>query len=174
MSELLETIDVDASVLRMWNGKDVHGHVKIFDDGVSFDSGIQMRETKFFFGDCISIEWSPASILCQIASVVFVTQMNATTYMNGTTVPATLLNDPTRICFCSGTFSYAKANQITKQVRDKAYDAFQKFKERPKEAPKAAEAPVSAADEIRKYKGLLDDGIITQEEFDKKKAELLK
>lgn len=30
-----------------------------------------------------------------------------------------------------------------------------------------------ASDEIRKYKGLLDEGIITQEEFDKKKKELL-
>ena len=32
---------------------------------------------------------------------------------------------------------------------------------------------VSAADEILKYKQLLDAGVITQEEFDKKKAELL-
>lgn len=31
----------------------------------------------------------------------------------------------------------------------------------------------SAADEIRKYKSLLDDGIITQDEFDTKKKELL-
>ena len=31
----------------------------------------------------------------------------------------------------------------------------------------------SPADEIRKLKGLLDDGIINQEEFDKKKSELL-
>lgn len=34
-------------------------------------------------------------------------------------------------------------------------------------------APVSPADEIRKYKSLLDDGIITQEEFDAKKHNLL-
>lgn len=32
----------------------------------------------------------------------------------------------------------------------------------------------SPADEIRKYKALLDDGVITQEEFDTKKEELLK
>ena len=31
----------------------------------------------------------------------------------------------------------------------------------------------SSADEIRKYKGLLDDGIISQDEFDQKKSELL-
>lgn len=34
-------------------------------------------------------------------------------------------------------------------------------------------AQLSDADEIRKYKSLLDDGIISQEEFDKKKNELL-
>jgi len=34
-------------------------------------------------------------------------------------------------------------------------------------------ATVDAADEIRKFKGLLDDGIITQEEFDAKKKQLL-
>lgn len=34
-------------------------------------------------------------------------------------------------------------------------------------------APVSSADEIRKYKGLLDDGIISQEEFEAKKRQLL-
>ena len=34
--------------------------------------------------------------------------------------------------------------------------------------------PTDSADEIRKFKSLLDDGIITQDEFDTKKSELLK
>ena len=34
-------------------------------------------------------------------------------------------------------------------------------------------APASAADELRKFKELLDEGIITQEEFDQKKKQLL-
>ena len=39
----------------------------------------------------------------------------------------------------------------------------------------AAEAPASsAADEIAKYKQLLDSGAITEQEFEAKKAELLK
>ncbi len=42
---------------------------------------------------------------------------------------------------------------------------------------KTVQAPVqvqrSSADEIRKYKQLLDDGIITEEEFNKKKSALL-
>ena len=37
----------------------------------------------------------------------------------------------------------------------------------------AKQPPVSAADEIKKYKELLDIGAITQAEFDKKKAQLL-
>ena len=37
----------------------------------------------------------------------------------------------------------------------------------------AAYAPVSSADELKKYKELLDMGVITQEEFDAKKKQLL-
>ena len=39
--------------------------------------------------------------------------------------------------------------------------------------PQAAPVVQDAADEIRKYKELLDSGILTQEEFDRKKAQLL-
>ena len=41
-------------------------------------------------------------------------------------------------------------------------------------APKAAKKEVDPTEEIRKYKKLLDDGIITKEEFDAKKKEILK
>lgn len=45
---------------------------------------------------------------------------------------------------------------------------------KPEPAPQpAASAPMSSFDEVRKYKELLDDGIITQEEFDAKKKEIL-
>jgi len=40
------------------------------------------------------------------------------------------------------------------------------------ETPEAKEA-ISAADEIKKFKVLLDDGILTQEEFNAKKKQLL-
>lgn len=43
----------------------------------------------------------------------------------------------------------------------------------PQPAPQVIEQKPSAADEIRKYKGLLDDGIISQEEFEAKKKQLL-
>ena len=40
-------------------------------------------------------------------------------------------------------------------------------------SPAASPAKQDTADELRKLKSLLDDGIITQEDFDKKKAQLL-
>ena len=39
--------------------------------------------------------------------------------------------------------------------------------------PAPAAAPASQADELAKFKKLLDDGVLTQEEFDKKKAQIL-
>lgn len=57
---------------------------------------------------------------------------------------------------------------------------YERQKESKESTPKATRtkkatysAPVSAADEIRKYKQLADEGIITAEEFEKKKKELL-
>ncbi|MBC3919087.1 SHOCT domain-containing protein [Undibacterium sp. CY18W] len=44
----------------------------------------------------------------------------------------------------------------------------------PSKKPAAAAPALDPLDQIRKLKGLLDDKIITQEEFDKKKADLLK
>lgn len=43
----------------------------------------------------------------------------------------------------------------------------------PDNSPNTATTATSAADEIAKYKSLLDSGAITQEEYDKKKSELL-
>ena len=37
----------------------------------------------------------------------------------------------------------------------------------------AVAAPASQADELAKFKKLLDDGVLTQDEFDKKKAQIL-
>ena len=45
--------------------------------------------------------------------------------------------------------------------------------QQPTPAPVAQPAAQSAADELKKYKELLDSGVITQEEFDAKKKQLL-
>ncbi|WP_353096214.1 PH domain-containing protein [Tissierella praeacuta] len=58
-----------------------------------------------------------------------------------------------------------QANNILQKIQGILFD---KKKSDSNDNKKASEA-----DEIRKYKDLLDDGIITEEEFDKKKKELL-
>lgn len=58
-------------------------------------------------------------------------------------------------------------NKVAQAIKDKI-EQIQDELNKPQTA-----ATLSPADEIRKLKSLLDDGIITQEEFDKKKAELL-
>ena len=55
------------------------------------------------------------------------------------------------------------------EVKEKLFKLLSETK---KETKEKKEKP-SAADEIKKYKDLLDSGAITQEEFDKKKKELL-
>jgi len=52
-------------------------------------------------------------------------------------------------------------------------DYFSEFKKKEKSSDSVV-TPFSAADELRKFKQLLDDGIITQEEYDAKKKQLLK
>jgi membrane protease subunit (stomatin/prohibitin family) len=39
--------------------------------------------------------------------------------------------------------------------------------------PAHGAAPLSQADELAKFKKLLDDGVLTQEEFDRKKSQIL-
>ena len=56
---------------------------------------------------------------------------------------------------------------------EKVYDSVEKFLSNQRNNKKSAPS-ISAADEIRKFKQLLDDGIITEEEFESKKRELLK
>ena len=71
----------------------------------------------------------------------------------------------------SVTFSHLKVpNEVAKEIADFIDKKLHESKQ-----PKATvvQAPVSKADELLKYKALLDQGVISQEEFDKKKQELL-
>lgn len=66
-------------------------------------------------------------------------------------------------------FNVAVIKTQANNINSKLHELLFQLKEN--SAPSAASS--SAADELRKFKSLLDDGIITQEEFDKKKTELL-
>lgn len=84
---------------------------------------------------------------------------------------ATILGDINKILFCSGMFSYKSANKYAKEVFDVLIKSFKEYKE--KNEYNGESTNLSTADEIKKYKDLLDEGIISQEEFDAKKKQLL-
>ena len=68
-------------------------------------------------------------------------------------------------------FQYRKRSQNQEVIAAKNYIEDQMIKA--KQSSKTVVNSVSPADELRKYKQLLDDGIINQAEFDQKKKQLL-
>lgn len=68
-------------------------------------------------------------------------------------------------------FNAYLSKQVALNVNERIHAVLLTLKEQTKAAPSVN--PSSNADEILKYKNLLDMGAITQEEFDKKKSELL-
>ena len=77
--------------------------------------------------------------------------------------------------FNENTFTY-DSTQVSEEDMRKVIAYIQERVEackNAKNAPVVAAAPISVADEIKKFKELLDMGAITQEEFDAKKKQLL-
>lgn len=70
------------------------------------------------------------------------------------------------------TFNVGVGKGCAVSINEKIHDALHSLKEERKQ-PTPVHTTSSSADEIIKFKKLLDDGIITQEEFDKKKKQLL-
>ena len=68
-------------------------------------------------------------------------------------------------------YSYSYACASCGHKKDEPAPAKQVSLDAPKVEEKEAQS--SPADELRKWKQLLDDGVITQEEFDAKKKQLL-
>ncbi len=69
-----------------------------------------------------------------------------------------------------------KDGLIYKTISEQAQECLSTFQlicDRQKNSNVATGSPLSAADELRKFKELLDEGIISQDEFDNKKSELL-
>jgi hypothetical protein len=66
-------------------------------------------------------------------------------------------------------FNVALDKGQASNINDRIHELLFSLKEQTREPAPAS----SGADELRKYKSLLDDGIISKEEFDKKKAQIL-
>ena len=141
--------------------------VNIYEDRVECEGG---QGNILFFKDFTGVDLAVASIFCAYAGVRFINSVNAGALpANG----VAMLSDNNRINFCSGTFSYAPANEFAQKVYTDIKAALAEYKKAPASVATTTTNPGSALDEIKKLKELLDMGAITQEEFDTKKKQLL-
>ena len=167
MSNLIKTLDVPAKARK--SATMCPNSIKIYEDRVESVGG---QGQTWFFRDYLGIGIAVASVACAYSAVRFLTSVNAGSLpING----AAMLSDRNRVNFCSGMFSYKEANEFAKIAYAEIKNAFEEYKKNAEQGNTASSngSPVSSADEIRKFKELLDSGIITQEEFDAKKKQLL-
>ena len=74
-------------------------------------------------------------------------------------------NDENTITLSNTAEVISTAEKVVEYINDKLRDI--------KSGRSGATSPLSAADEVKKFKDLLDTGVISQEEFDAKKKQLL-
>lgn len=130
----------------------------------------------WYFKDYNGIDMVKASMNSQFGQVVFLTGINSKNRAVGIDLGASqnrnAMNDTNRILFCSGMFSFGKTNKFADTVASEIRKVFENYKTNSDE--KESGQTLSVADEIKKFKDLLDSGIISQEEFDTKKKQLLR
>ena len=135
--------------------------------------GNKNGDIMFFFKDYIDVTWTPACVANMYALVTFLTAQNSGNVVNKNMFVGV---DANRIPFCSGTFSYKPANEYAKALCMDIKAAMNEYKLNANNTTTTAtvvQAAPSSAEELKKFKELLDAGIITQEEFDAKKKQLL-
>ncbi len=136
--------------------------IRIYEDHVEVEGP---RASSYFFKDFTGIATQNASILCAYASVIFLNPVSANSAWKND-VP--VLTDMNRLLLCGGMFKYKGVNAYVVELANKIRKAFDAYKSATSDAGAS-----DAVEEIKKYKELLDSGIITQEEFDTKKKQLL-
>ena len=129
----------------------------------------------WYYKDYLGVDIVMANMNSQFAQVVFLTGMNSKNRAVGIDVCGfqnlNAMNDTNRILFCSGMFSFGKTNDFAAFVGMEIRKAFDYYKSR--ESMGVMGSTTSAADEILKFKNLFEQGVITQEEFEAKKRQLL-
>ena len=134
------------------------------------------RAMTWYYKDYTGIDVVRANMNSQFSQVVFLTGVNSKRKFVGVDFGATqnsvAMQDTNRIIFCAGMFSFGKSNEFAEDLAGIIRPLFDEYKNN-EDNEKNNDNTVSAADEIVKYKNLLDQGIISQEEFDEKKKQLL-
>lgn len=173
MSILIKSFDVPSNVRKKTNfgTTQFYEKLEIYDNKiVGFNNKTEVMS--WFYKDYNNIQVINANLNSQFARIVFVTSAtgNKQEVLLSKMTNASIQGDLNKILFCSGMFSYKTANEFAKHVYEVLYKAFIEYKEY---IENMSENKVSTADEIKKYKDLLDCGAITEDEFSKKKKELL-
>ena len=130
----------------------------------------------WYFKEYSGIDIVKANMNSQFAQIVFLTGINAKNRAVGVDIFSVqnynALNDTNRILFCSGMFSFGKTNDFANFVGQQIKLALDNYKDN--DIIKVSDVTISSsADEIKKLKELCDENIITQEEFEIKKKQLL-
>lgn len=132
----------------------------------------------WFFKDYANVNYINATLSVPFAQIHFVSG-DLSGVVIAPSANEVVINDRNRIKFSSGMINVKKANEFVRSVYTEIKTAYENYKDAyTKSAATTATATpaapaLSSADEILKYKNLLDMGVITQEEFDAKKKELL-
>ncbi len=124
----------------------------------------------WYFKSYIGIDFIEANINSQFAQIVFLTGFNSNNRAIGIDFSSTqnriAMNDTNRILFCSGMLSFDKTNAFAEKINDTIKKTFENFQENHTEQTDNISL-------ILKYQELLEKKIITQEEFETKKKQLL-
>ncbi len=131
---------------------------------------------RWYFENYSGIDFVKANMNSQFAQIVFLTGINSKNRALGPDIFATqnanAVKDTNRILICSGMFSFSKSNNFALELSNDIKEAYNSYKQAPVSSSKL-ETSISSADEIMKYKNLLDAGVITQDEFEAKKKQIL-
>ena len=165
---LIKTYNIPANVSKQLSK---YTSLELYSDCL-VGKGNKMGDVTYFFKNYIDIKWTPASLITQYAQVVFITHENASNYVSASGLAS--FNDANKIPFCSGMYSYKAANEYARDLCMEIKEVMTKYQEEnSKHETTTINAALSPADELKKFKELLDMGIITQEEFDAKKKQIL-
>ena len=115
-------------------------------------------EKTIYYVDCIGVQFKESGL--QIGYIQLETA-------------SALMNNKQNNFFNENSFTFDLSVTTNEKMREVADYIRERVSASKNRTAQPAAAPVSAADEIKKFKELLDMGAITQEEFDAKKKELL-
>ena len=148
--------------------------VEIYENRVVGYSDYQ--QMTWYYKDYNNIDVVKANMNSQFAQVVFLTGMNSKNRFVGidfrNVQNQNAMNDTNRLIFCSGMFSWGEANDFAASLGAKIRKAMDAYKNNPEEEETQG-IMFSGADEIKKYKELMDMSIISPDEFEAKKKQIL-